>query len=127
MSEQQKEQQLLETVDRIIAEGPYQPAWSSLMQAKTPDWFKQKRFGIFIHWGVYSVPANSNEWYPRNMYIEGMPAYEHHIKIIQKRQDISNFQNKYLTTLFVSVYEKYLEIHNQLPRVPMLLYKNIVT
>ena len=39
MSEQQKEQQLLETVDRIIAEGPYQPAWSSLMQAKTPDWF----------------------------------------------------------------------------------------
>ena len=80
MSEQQKEQQLLETVDRIIAEGPYQPAWSSLMQTKTPDWFKQKRFGIFIHWGVYSVPANSNEWYPRNMYIEGMPAYEHHIK-----------------------------------------------
>ena len=63
MSEQQKEQQLLETVDRIIAEGTYQPAWSSLMQAKTPDWFKQKRFGIFIHWGVYSVPANSNEWY----------------------------------------------------------------
>ena len=41
MSEQQKEQQLLETVDRIIAEGPYQPAWSSLMQTKTPDWFKQ--------------------------------------------------------------------------------------
>lgn len=61
MSEQQKEQQLLETVDRIIAEGPYQPAWSSLMQTKTPDWFKQKRFGIFIHWGVYSVPANSND------------------------------------------------------------------
>ena len=51
MSKQQKEQQLLETVDRIIAEGPYQPAWSSLMQTKTPDWFKQKRFGIFIPLG----------------------------------------------------------------------------
>lgn len=87
MSEQQKEQQLLETVDRIIAEGPYQPAWSSLMQAKTPDWFKQKRFGIFIHLGVYSVPANSNEWYPRNMYIEGMPAYEHHIKTYGSQKD----------------------------------------
>ena len=71
MSKQQKEQQLLETVDRIIAEGPYQPAWSSLMQAKTPDWFKQKRFGIFIHWGVYSVPANSNEWYPNDNYTDG--------------------------------------------------------
>ena len=88
MSKQQKEQQLLETVDRIIAEGPYQPAWSSLMQAKTPDWFKQKRFGIFIHWGVYSVPANSNEWYPRNMYIEGMPAYEQHIKTYGSQKDI---------------------------------------
>ena len=87
MSEQQKEQQLLETVDRIIAEGPYQPAWSSLMQTKTPDWFKQKRFGIFIHWGVYSVPANSNEWYPRNMYIEGMPAYEHYIKTYGSQKD----------------------------------------
>ena len=68
MSEQQKEQQLLETVDRIIAEGPYQPAWSSLMQAKTPDWFKQKRFGIFIHWGVYSVPAFGSEWYSRHVH-----------------------------------------------------------
>ncbi len=55
MSEQQKEQQLLETVDRIIAEGPYQPAWSSLMQAKTPDWFKQKRFGICNCGTRYSV------------------------------------------------------------------------
>ena len=86
MSEQ-KEQQLLETVDRIIAEGPYQPTWSSLMQAKTPAWFKQSRFGIFIHWGVYSVPANSNEWYPRNMYIKGMPAYEHHIKTYGSQKD----------------------------------------
>ena len=96
MSEQ-KEQQLLETVDRIIAEGPYQPTWSSLMQAKTPDWFKQNHFGIFIHWGVYSVPANSNEWYPRNMYIEGMPAYEHHVKILVTKILFQCFVLKNLT------------------------------
>jgi len=38
------------------------------------------KFGIFIHWGVYCVPAFGNEWYPRNMYMQGTPEFEHHIK-----------------------------------------------
>lgn len=78
--ENRKEKEYLEIVDKIIEEGPYKPEWSSLMEAQVPDWFREERFGIFIHWGIYSVPANSNEWYSRNMYIKGMPAYEHHIK-----------------------------------------------
>ncbi len=73
------EQEILKKVDEIIAEGPYRDTWASLATAKAPEWFSQKRFGIFIHWGLYSVPANSNEWYSRNMYIAGMPAFEHHV------------------------------------------------
>jgi alpha-L-fucosidase len=38
----------------------------------------QAKLGIFIHWGVYAVPAFANEWYPRNMYQQGTPEYEHH-------------------------------------------------
>lgn len=38
------------------------------------------KFGIFIHWGVASVPAFQNEWYPKWMYIKGKPAYKHHLK-----------------------------------------------
>lgn len=75
-----KEKELLDLVDRIIEQGPYKPEWSSLMKAKTPEWFREHKLGIFIHWGLYSVPANSNEWYSRNMYIQGMPAFEHHVK-----------------------------------------------
>ncbi len=45
-----------------------------------PDWYLNGKFGIFIHWGLYCVPAFSNEWYPRNMYREGMPEFEHHVK-----------------------------------------------
>ena len=45
-----------------------------------PDWFVKTKFGIFIHWGAYSVPAFANEWYPRNMYIQGTPEFEHHVK-----------------------------------------------
>lgn len=77
---QQKEKELLEIAESVIAEGPYKPAWDSLMEARVPEWFRQRKLGIFIHWGLYSVPANSNEWYSRNMYIKGMPAYEHHVK-----------------------------------------------
>lgn len=58
----------------VIAQ-PYQPTWSSLESRPIPQWFTDAKFGIFIHWGLYSVPAwatNSNadgfgsnyaEWY----------------------------------------------------------------
>ena len=35
----------------------YQPTWESLDQRPTPSWFTDAKFGIFIHWGTYSVPA----------------------------------------------------------------------
>ena len=75
-----KEKEILQTVEDVIARGPYKPTWASLMQAPVPEWFRKQKLGIFIHWGLYSVPANSNEWYSRNMYIQGMPAFEHHVK-----------------------------------------------
>ena len=56
----------------------YIPSWESLHQYTTPDWFRDAKFGIFIHWGVYSVPAFGSEWYPRNMYLPGTPEHEFH-------------------------------------------------
>ena len=35
----------------------YEPTWESIDSRPMPEWFEQSRFGIFIHWGVYSVPA----------------------------------------------------------------------
>jgi alpha-L-fucosidase len=35
----------------------YSPAWDSINKRPTPAWFTDAKFGIFIHWGVYSVPA----------------------------------------------------------------------
>ena len=58
---------------------PFHANWDSLAQYRTPDWFRDAKFGIFLHWGVYSVPAFANEWYSRNMYVPGNPAYEHQI------------------------------------------------
>src|SRR5512136_1372789 len=57
----------------------YEAAWESLKNYTAPEWYQNAKFGIFIHWGVYSVPAFANEWYPRNMYLQGSPEYEHHL------------------------------------------------
>ena len=44
----------------------YEPSWNSLDSRPTPQWFKDAKFGIFIHWGLYSVPA----WGPKGSYAE---------------------------------------------------------
>jgi len=60
----------------------FQPSFASLEKANpAPEWFKDAKFGIYFHWGVYSVPAFSNEWYPRNMYIKGSAENKHHTEI----------------------------------------------
>ncbi len=47
-------------------------SWESLATIdREPEWFKDAKFGIYFHWGVYSVPAFDNEWYPRWMYVPG--------------------------------------------------------
>lgn len=62
-----------------VPSGPFQPTWDSLKQFKVPQWYQDGKFGIFIHWGLYSVPAYGNEWYPRNMYREDTAEFRHHL------------------------------------------------
>ncbi len=50
----------------------YQPNWKSIDARPTPQWFRDAKFGIFIHWGVYSVPGWSSkgqyaEWYQQGL------------------------------------------------------------
>jgi len=70
----------LKQIDSTITQGPYRDTWESLCNFSLPKWYADAKFGIFIHWGAYSVPAFSNEWYPRNMYLRDTLEYEQHIK-----------------------------------------------
>jgi alpha-L-fucosidase len=76
---------VLNEVDNTDREGPYRADWESLQKFEAPEWYKDAKFGIFIHWGVYSVPAFGSEWYPRMMYVEGSPEYRHHIETYGKQ------------------------------------------
>lgn len=61
------------------AQERYEATWTSLKKYQTPEWFRDAKFGIFIHWGVYAVPAFGSEWYPRNMYLQDSEEFKHHV------------------------------------------------
>ena len=91
--------------------GRYQPTWNSLETHTVPQWFQDAKFGIFIHWGLYSVPAwapptgelgkvdwdtwfTNNpyaEWYLNSLRIVGSPTYKHHIATYGKNFDYYQF------------------------------------
>nr|CAG4651697.1 EOG090X03KG [Triops cancriformis] len=52
----------------------YEPNWESLDTRPLPSWYDQAKFGIFIHWGVFSVPAFGSEWFWSN-WQSGAPSY----------------------------------------------------
>ena len=55
------------------------PEWGRVVH-EAPKWFRDAKFGLFFHWGPYSVPAYQNEWYSRNMYTQGLEQNIHHEK-----------------------------------------------
>lgn len=59
--------------------GPFKPTWDSLKQFKTPDWFRNAKFGIWAHWGPQCQPE-FGDWYARGMYEEGSSKYKYHLE-----------------------------------------------
>ena len=62
-----------------VPQGPFLPFWESLKSYQCPDWFRDAKFGIWAHWSPQCVPEQG-DWYARNMYIQGSPQYEYHVK-----------------------------------------------
>lgn len=80
------------------AETPYEPNWASLDQRPAPQWFLDAKFGIFIHWGTYSVPGwgvkgQYAEWYWNNMANQkpDNPWWQYHQRVWGKDFDYQNF------------------------------------
>ena len=60
----------------------YKKDWKALSKDYSynsdPEWLKDAKFGIYLHWGVYSIPAYSYEWYSRHMFMESRKEYQYH-------------------------------------------------
>src|SRR5437899_1165827 len=62
-----------------MASGPFSADWKSLSACRTPDWFRNAKFGIWAHWGPQCEPE-FGDWYARGLYEEGNDAYKHHLR-----------------------------------------------
>ncbi len=56
----------------------YQAAWESLTRHEVPQWFSDSKFGLYAHWGIYSVPGFGNEWYGKWMNDPAHEIYRQH-------------------------------------------------
>jgi len=67
--------------ENTVTEVKYTENWDSLAKHEAaPKWYQDAKLGIYLHWGVYSVPAFGTEWYPRNMHFKGRKENKHHIE-----------------------------------------------
>jgi alpha-L-fucosidase len=62
-----------------LTSGPFQATRGSLDAYQVPEWFRDAKFGIWSHWGPQSG-VEDGDWFARNMYIQGSPQYEYHLK-----------------------------------------------
>lgn len=97
-------QDYLRQIDAVNENGPYQPNWESLSRYGVPQWYSAAKFGVFIHWGIYSVPAYFSEWYCRLMYYKGNPVYWHHKKKYGKQFNYRDFIPLFTGEKFDSAY-----------------------
>jgi alpha-L-fucosidase len=101
----------LVSADSAQNQGDFQPSWDSIERHTVPAWFQDAKLGIFIHWGLYSVPAwapptgelgkvdwdtwfTNNpyaEWYLNSLRINGSPTYKHHVDTYGKDFDYYRF------------------------------------
>ncbi|XP_046650335.1 alpha-L-fucosidase-like [Daphnia pulicaria] len=58
----------------------YTPDWTSLDSRPLPSWYDEAKFGIFVHWGVFSVPAYGSEWFWWYWKGAKKPEYEEFMK-----------------------------------------------
>jgi alpha-L-fucosidase len=88
----------------------YQPTWESINTRPIPSWFDEAKFGIFIHWGVYSVPAFADphakegeayaEWYWNHMHNKNGPTWNFHLKTYGERFKYQDFAPQFNAEMF---------------------------
>jgi len=89
------------------ADKRYEPKWQSLDQRPTPEWFLDAKFGVFIHWGVYSVPAWGQvgqyaEWYWNNISNRKPDNvwWQFHVKNYGENFDYKEFAPRFTAELY---------------------------
>ena len=102
-------------MSRNPQDGRFEPGWESLRTHRVPEWYHDAKLGIFIHWGLFSVPAWAtpvgefgtvgedrwfannpySEWYLNTLRIKGSPTFEHHRETYGGGFDYMDFADEF--------------------------------
>ena len=63
-----------------VVQKKYEPNWASIDSRPLPEWYDESKIGIFMHWGVFSVPSYKGGWFWKKWY--------------DKNKEIVNFMSK---------------------------------
>ncbi len=91
-----------------VDQGPYKPTWESLDTHKMPEWYKDAKIGLSMHWGVYAVPAwapreegiSYAEWYGYRMHEPGNPTFAYHAENFGEKFTYDDFIPKWKAELY---------------------------
>lgn len=79
----------------------YEPNWASLDSRPLPKWYDAAKVGIFIHWGVYSVPTQGTEWFWTNWRNQNISSYVDYMnKNFKPRFTYQEFANDFTAEHF---------------------------
>jgi len=81
-------------------EGKWQASWESLKSRPYPQWFKDAKLGIFIHWGIYSVPAYGEKEAYGEWFLRGLQLNEQFRTEFMKKNYGENFKYEDFAPLF---------------------------
>ena len=88
---QQVVEKAVKQIPTPMAPGPVKPTWDSLQENyHVPTWFRGAKFGIFMHFGIFSVPAHGSEWYEKFLYAGGNDSV---LKVLFGNDMTLNFNN----------------------------------
>jgi len=88
---QQVVEKAVKQIPTPMAPGPVKPTWDSLQENyHVPTWFRRAKFGIFMHFGIFSVPAHGSEWYEKFLYAGGNDSV---LKVLFGNDMTLNFNN----------------------------------
>ena len=92
-------------VSAASGQGAYQPTWESIDSRPIPTWYDDAKFGIFIHWGVYSVPAwgpkgQYSEWYWQHMQNKNGETWKYHVATYGEKFQYQDFAPMFKAEMF---------------------------
>jgi len=89
----------------------YDPTWESIDSRPLPPWYDEAKLGIFVHWGVFSVPSYSSEWFWQNWKQQKLPGIEEFMRENYKADfTYQDFAKDFSAEFFIS--DQWADIFN---------------